>query len=110
MDGNGSVAMHPDQNQAGIDKPLPKVASAAHPSKPPTSRPCVPSDRPVVDDHSLRYIDHLVNGRHPVTESRPETGPMLPETFVRSSWALVDDYKNKRYMINFLDESRGGQD
>ena len=23
---------------------------------------------------------------------------------------LVDDCKNKRYMINFLDESRGGQD
>jgi hypothetical protein len=24
--------------------------------------------------------------------------------------SLVDDCKNKRYMINFFDESRGGQD
>ena len=27
-----------------------------------------------------------------------------------SKLELVDDCKNKRYMMNFLDESRGGQD
>ena len=66
MDGNCSVAVRPDQNQAGIDKPLPRVDSAAHLSKPPITinsefwgliePACSRAQAPVFKMANLEYI------------------------------------------------------